>query len=312
MSSLKRGFLLSCRKLFFWQDSFLVSVKEEKMKKKILSLMAALILVASLAASLTACGAPDNPNITLATTTSTKDSGLLDYLLPIFEEETGYKVEVVSVGSGEAIALGEQGEADVLLVHSPAAEKEFVEAGNADDAGRVEVMYNDFLIVGPEADPAGVGANASADAVAAFKAIYDAKSVFISRADDSGTYKKELAIWDAAGLSPAGDWYIEAADGMGAVIAMADEKLGYTLTDRATWLNLADTTELKLLCEKDASGILNNQYAVICVNPDKNENINHEGAKAFQEWLVSDDTQALIGEFGLEEFGQQLFVPNAK
>lgn len=282
------------------------------MKKRIVSLMAALILIAGLGAGLSACGTPDNPTITLATTTSTKDSGLLDYLLPIFEEETGYKVEVVSVGSGEAIALGEQGEADVLLVHSPASEKEFVEAGNADGAGRVEVMYNDYLIVGPEADPAGVGTTAAADAIAAFKAIFDSQSVFISRGDDSGTHKKELAIWAAAELAPAGDWYVQAADGMGAVIAMADEKLGYTLADRATWLNLADTTELSLLCEKDASGILNNQYAVICVNPDKNENINHEGAKAFQEWLVSEDTQALIGEFGLEEFGQQLFVPNAK
>jgi len=273
-------------------------------------LVSAMILTMGL--GLASCGKPDNPNLVLATTTSTKDSGLLDYLLPVFEKETGYKVQVISVGSGEAIALGEQGEADVLLVHSPAAEKEFVEAGNADADGRIEVMYNDFVLIGPATDPAKVGTTASADAVAAFKAIYDNKSVFISRADDSGTYKKELAIWTAAALTPSGSWYVEAAAGMGDVIAMANEKLGYTLSDRATWLNLADTTELKLLCEKDPTGILKNQYSVICVNPDKNENINAEGAKAFQKWLVSDDVQTLIGEYGVDKYGEQLFVPNAK
>lgn len=282
------------------------------MKRKLLSLMIVLVMILTMSVGLSSCGTPENPNITLATTTSTKDSGLLDYLLPVFEKDTGYKVEVVSVGSGEAIALGEQGEADVLLVHSPAAEKEFVEAGNADASGRIEVMYNDFLLIGPADDPAKVGTTASADAVAAFKAIYETKSVFISRSDDSGTYKKELAIWETASMTPSGDWYIEAAAGMGDVIAMANEKLGYTLSDRATWLNLADTTDLKLLCEKDTSGILKNQYAVICVNPDKNENINAEGAKAFQEWLLSDDAQTLIGEYGVEEYGEQLFVPNAK
>lgn len=285
---------------------------KRKLKRKLLSLTIICAMVLAMGLGLASCGTPENPNITLATTTSTKDSGLLDYLLPEFEKETGYKVEVVSVGSGEAIALGEQGEADVLLVHSPASEKEFVEAGHADGDGRMEVMYNDFLIVGPESDPAGIGTASASDAVAAFKAIFDTKSVFISRADDSGTYKKELAIWEAAQLTPAGDWYVEAAAGMGDVIAMANEKLGYTLSDRATWLNLADTTELKLLCEKDPSGILKNQYSVICVNPEKNENINAEGAKAFQEWLLSDDAQKMIGEYGVEEYGEQLFVPNAK
>lgn len=282
------------------------------MKRKIVSLMATMILVAGIAAGLAACGAPENPNIILATTTSTKDSGLLDYLLPIFEEETGYKIEVVSVGSGEAIALGEQGEADVLLVHSPAAEKEFVEAGNADGDGRIEVMYNDFLLIGPARDPAGIAELAPRDVIAAFKLISRTESIFISRSDDSGTYKKEMAIWGAASLVPEGSWYVEAANGMGAVIAMADEKLGYTLADRATWLNLEDTTELKIACEKDPSGILNNQYAVICVNPEKNDNINAEGAKAFQEWLVSERAQTLISEYGFDEYGQQLFVPNAK
>jgi tungstate transport system substrate-binding protein len=282
------------------------------MKRKILSLVIVAAMILSISLGLASCGAPENPNITLATTTSTKDSGLLDYLLPVFEEETGYKVEVISVGSGEAIALGEQGEADVLLVHSPASEKEFVESGHADADGRMEVMYNDFLIIGPADDVAKIGETASSDAVSAFKAIYDTKSIFISRADDSGTHKKELAIWAAAAMIPSGEWYVEAAAGMGDVIAMANEKLGYTMSDRATWLNLAETTDLRILCEKDPSGILNNQYAVICVNPDKNENINAEGAKAFQEWLLSDEVQTMIGEYGVDDYGEQLFVPNAK
>jgi tungstate transport system substrate-binding protein len=282
------------------------------MKRKLLSLVIISIMILTMGVGLSSCTTPENPNITLATTTSTKDSGLLDFLLPMFEEETGYKVEVISVGSGEAIALGEQGEADVLLVHSPASEKEFVQAGHADADGRIEVMYNDFLIIGPQADPAKVGTTASGDAIAAFKAIYDTKSIFISRADDSGTHKKELAIWEATALAPTGKWYVEAAAGMGDVIAMADEKLGYTMSDRATWLNLAETTELTILCEKDETGILNNQYSVICVNPDKNDNINAEGAKAFQKWLLSDEVQTLIGEYGVEDYGEQLFVPNAK
>jgi tungstate transport system substrate-binding protein len=267
-------------------------------------------MVLSMAISLSACGQEDaKGNIILATTTSTKDSGLLDAILPVFEEETGYTVEVVSVGSGEAMAMGENGEADVLLVHSPAAEEEYVANGHADADGRMDVMYNDFVVVGPEANPAGID---SADAVAAFEAIMENEEVFVSRADDSGTHKKELKIWEKAGLTPSGEWYVEAAAGMGDVITMTDEKAGYTLSDRATWLNVGGDTALKILCEKDPSGILNNQYGVICVNPEKNENINNEGAKAFQNWIVSEATQTLIGEYGVEEYGQALFIPNAK
>ncbi len=287
------------------------------MKKKIISIITVMIMILSMTAVLSACGSDDESaeskgTIILATTTSTKDSGLLDYILPVFEEETGYTVDVVSVGSGEAMAMGENGEADVLLVHSPAAEEEYVEGGHADEDGRLDVMYNDFVIIGPESDPAGVATNAADDAEAAFSDIMDTQSTFISRADDSGTHKKELSIWEGLGVSPSGDWYVEAAAGMGDVITMADEKQGYTLSDRATWLNVGGETELVILCEKDPDGTLNNQYGVICVNPDKNENINHEGAKAFQEWIVSEDTQKLIGEYGQEEYGQALFIPNAK
>ncbi|MEG0157466.1 MAG: substrate-binding domain-containing protein [Anaerovoracaceae bacterium] len=284
------------------------------MKRRILSAILVLIMVLSLAVSISACGkkTPENTKLILATTTSTKDSGLLDSLLPEFEKEYGYSVDVVSVGSGEAISLGEKGEADVLLVHSPAAEKKFVEDGHADEAGRVEVMYNDFVLVGPQADPAKVEATAKNDAAAAFTAISTTQSPFISRGDESGTHKKELSIWKAANITPAGDWYVEAADGMGAVITMADEKTAYTLADRATWLNVGKNTQLKILCEKDEKGTLNNQYAVICVNPEKNENINKDGAKEFQNWLTSKEVQKKIGEFGVDKYGEQLFVPNAK
>jgi len=249
--------------------------------------------------------------IRLATTTSTKDSGLLDAILPVFEAETGIKVEVISVGSGEAMALGESGEADVLLVHSPAAEKKFVEEGHADASGRKDVMFNDFVIIGPASDPAGILTVASNDAVATFAMIAGVEETFISRNDNSGTHSKENSIWEKTGITPDGAWYVRAGDGMGAVIAMANEMLGYTLADRATWLSNAAKTELIIVCEKDPSNILYNQYGVICVNPDKDTNINHEGAVAFQQWITSPAAQKLIGEYGVKEFGEALFTPNA-
>ena len=248
----------------------------------------------------------------LATTTSTKDSGLLDEILPVFEEATGYSVDVVSVGSGEAMKMGENGEADVLLVHSPASEKAFVEAGHTDEDGRKDVMYNDFILIGPKDDPAGIYAEAPNDAIKAFQMLNDTESTFISRSDDSGTHKKELSIWEKCGIEPSGDWYVEAGAGMGAVLEMANETLAYTLSDRATWLNLALDEDLMIVCEKDESGVLYNQYGVICVNPEKNDAINYEGAKAFQNWIVSEETQTLIGEYGVEKYGAPLFTPNAQ
>ena len=248
----------------------------------------------------------------LATTTSTKNSGLLDEILPVFEEATGYSVDVVSVGSGEAMKMGENGEADVLLVHSPASEKAFVEAGHADEDGRKDVMYNDFILIGPKDDPAGIYAEAPNDAIKAFQMLSDTESTFISRSDDSGTHKKELSIWEKCGIEPSGDWYVEAGAGMGAVLEMANETLAYTLSDRATWLNLALDEDLMIVCEKDESGVLYNQYGVICVNPEKNDAINYEGAKAFQNWIVSEETQTLIGEYGVEKYGAPLFTPNAQ
>lgn len=268
-----------------------------------------LLILASL---LTGCTkAEENKELILATTTSTKDSGLLDEILPVFEKEKGYTVSVVSVGSGEAMKMGENGEADVLLVHSPAAEKTFVEQGHADEDGRKDVMYNDYVIVGPVDDPAGLSKDSAHDAVKAFQAISDTQSEFISRSDDSGTHKKELSIWKACTVEPEGDWYVKAGAGMGAVLEMANEKLAYTISDRATWLNLGLTEDLMIVCETDDSGILYNQYGVICVNPDKNEIINHKGAKEFQQWITSEQTQELIGAYGVETYGKPLFTPNA-
>ena len=249
--------------------------------------------------------------IRLATTTSTKDSGLLDEILADFTYKTGYEVDVISVGSGEAMRLGEDGEADVLLVHSPAAEVAFVAAGHADATGRKDVMYNDYVLIGPKTDPANIKTTAGADAVAAFKAISTAKSLFISRGDNSGTHNKEKQIWEKTAITPSGNWYVVAGDGMGAVITMADERLAYTIADRATWLSKSKNTDLIIVCEKDPSGILNNQYGVICVNPAKNTSINHEGAVAFQNWILSAETQRLISNFGKDTYGEALFIPNA-
>lgn len=275
-------------------------------------LLSCLLIVATVTLSLSGCGKKvQDKELILATTTSTKDSGLLDEILPVFEKEIGYEVSVVSVGSGEAMTMGENGEADVLLVHSPAAEKAFVEGGHADKDGRKDVMYNDFVLIGPKDDPAGIAAASYNDAVAAFTTLYETQSPFISRSDESGTHKKELALWEKCGITPEGEWYIQAGAGMGAVLEMANETLAYTLSDRATWLNAGLDADLAIVCEKDESGVLYNQYGVICVNPNKNDNINHDGAKAFQNWIVSEETQKLIGEYGLEEYGKSLFTPNA-
>jgi tungstate transport system substrate-binding protein len=243
----------------------------------------------------------------MATTTSTENSGLLDFILPIFKEDTGIEVKVVAVGTGNAIQMGEDGEADLLLVHAKASEEEFVSAGHGLE--RFDVMYNDFVIIGPESDPANISENSS-DVVAALKSIMDSEETFVSRGDDSGTHKKELQLWEAAEIEPAGDWYIEAGQGMGDTIQMAEEMLGYTLSDRATYLSMSEDLDLKVLVEGDEG--LFNQYGVIAVNPDKNDQINNAGAEAFIEWILSDKAQSLIEEFGQDEYGQSLFIPNAK
>ncbi|CAG1013614.1 Tungstate-binding protein TupA [Anaerolineales bacterium] len=249
--------------------------------------------------------APANPNLILATTTSTQDSGLLDVLVPMFQEQTGYTVQTVAVGSGEAMKMGEEGNADVLLVHAPASEVKFMDDGFGKD--RFLVMHNDFILVGPADDPAKVKGLAIKDA---FKAIFGAGAPFITRGDDSGTHKKELALWKSAELDPAGkEWYIETGQGMGASMTVASEKAAYILTDRATYLANKDNYQLEILVEGDNS--LLNVYHVITVNPEKWTAVNYDGAIAFSKFMTDPETQKVIGEFGMEKFGQPLFYPDA-
>ncbi|HHV57138.1 MAG TPA: solute-binding protein [Firmicutes bacterium] len=251
-------------------------------------------------------GAPaGSKDVILATTTSTQDSGLLDVLIPIFEQKTGYRVKTVAVGTGQALAMGERGEADVLLVHAPAAEKKVVESGAAID--RRLVMHNDFIIVGPEKDPAKI--KGSATTADAFKKIAQAKALFVSRGDDSGTNKKELELWKAAQIEPKGSWYQESGTGMGQTLNIASEKGGYTLTDRATYLALKKNLALTILLEGDKS--LLNVYHVMQVNPDKFPKVNAAGGKAFADFMVDAETQKVIGDFGKDKFGQSLFFPDA-
>jgi tungstate transport system substrate-binding protein len=271
---------------------------------KQLSIFFTFLLFASLV--LGACSkAPENPNLILATTTSTQDSGLLDELIPGFQEKLGYVVKTVAVGSGEAMKMGQECNADVLLVHSPAAEKDFMDNGYG--SNRDLVMHNDFIIVGPATDPAGI--KGSATAAEAFTKIADSQSKFVSRGDDSGTHSKEKGIWKAAGITPEGDWYLESGQGMGATLTIASEQGAYTLTDRATYLANKDNYQLDNLVEGDA-GLLN-VYHVIVVNPENCSSVNNDGAIAFSDYIVSPEAQTMIGNFGTEKYGQPLFTPDA-
>lgn len=248
---------------------------------------------------------PAIPQLILATTTSTQDSGLLDVLIPLFEEQTGFIVQTVAVGSGAAMKMGQEGNADVLFVHSPSAEKTFMADGWGSE--RYLVMHNNFIIIGPKSDPADIK-NATS-AVDAFIRIAESKSLFICRDDGSGTNTKELAIWKAANITPEGDWYIKTGQGMAASLQVASEKGAYILTDDATYLANRTSYELTPLFEGD--NILLNVYHVIVVNPDKWPKVNNDGAKTFANWVVSADIQKVIGEFGTEKFGRPLFTPDA-
>lgn len=247
-------------------------------------------------------------SIILATTTSTENSGLLDYILPVFEEETNIDVKVVAVGTGQALQMGMDGEADVLLVHAKSSEEQFVEDGHGLE--RFDVMYNDFVIIGPKKDEDKVITEASNNVIKAFEIIREGNNTFISRGDDSGTHKKEVQFWNEIGIEPKGNWYVSAGKGMGDVIQMTNELLGYTMSDRATFLSMKDDIDLNIVVEGDSK--LFNQYGIIAVNPDKNDYINNEGALRFIDWILSKDTQNLISEFGVEEYGEPLFIPNAK
>lgn len=249
---------------------------------------------------------PANPELILATTTSTADTGLLDALLPRFEQRTGYKVKPIAVGSGQAMTMGERGEADVLLVHAPDSEVKFVEAGHG--VNRKLVMHNDFIIIGPAADPAGI--KGMTLAIDALKKVAAAKAIFISRGDNSGTDQLEKKLWKTAGIEAKGQtWYQESGQGMGATLNIASEKGAYTITDRATFLATQKNLSLTILVQGDK--VLLNIYHVVQVNPQKSNKINADGAKAFSDFMVSPETQQVIAKFGVDKYGQPLFFPDA-
>lgn len=275
-----------------------------------------IILLCMLVACVPATLSPSNPTsvsphkkdtLILATTTSTENSGLLQHILPDFERKYGVTVHVVAVGTGQALKLGEDGNADVLLVHDRAQEEAFVASGFG--VNRRDVMYNDFIIVGSPADPAGI--KGMTDAVAAFTKIAGAQAPFVSRGDESGTHAKEQEIWEKAGIKPEGAWYISAGQGMGPVLTMSNEKQAYTLCDRATYLAMTKKgLELAILVEGDKN--LFNPYGVIAVNPTRYPDVNYALAMKFIEWLTSVETQEKIKSFGVAEFGQSLFFPNSE
>lgn len=271
--------------------------------KRVLPIIPFLLLLALI---LHACApSPARWNLVLATTTSTQDSGLLEVLIPLFETESGYTVQTVAVGSGQAMKIGEEGNADVLLVHAPDAEAALMNDGYGKD--RALVMHNDFILVGPAADPAGIQGMAVIDAL---KAIGAANAEFVSRSDDSGTHKAELALWKKAAFEPKGKaWYLESGQGMGATLTIASEKGAYTLTDRATYLALKNNLQLEILVEGDNA--LLNVYHVITVNPEKYDRVNYEGALAFLNFMIAPSTQQIIGQFGVDKYGQPLFYPDA-
>ena len=254
---------------------------------------------------------PTQKSVILSTTTSTQDSGLLGVLVPLFEKQTGYSVKTVSVGTGQALALAAKGDADVALVHAPSLEKQYVAEGKL--LNRRLVMYNDFVIIGPKEDPAKVRSSKSASG--ALKAIEQAKVSFVSRGDNSGTHILEKSLWKAAGIEPKGSWYMEARQGMGATLGIANERNAYTITDRGTYLALRNRVSplrnrvsLRILIEGDRA--LLNIYSVMEVNPANGPRINSVGGKAFADFMVAPETQNVIRNFG-KKFGQSLFVPVA-
>ncbi len=243
--------------------------------------------------------------VILATTTSTQDSGLLDVLVPMFEKQTGYVVKTVSVGTGQALALGGRGEADVVLVHAPEAERKYLAEGTL--INRRLVMHNDFIIVGPRRDPAKI--RGLKRAIDAFRRIAEVNALFVSRGDNSGTNMLEKRLWKEARIEPKGDWYLESGQGMGQTLGIASEKLAYTLTDRGTYLALKKRVTLDILVERDAP--LLNIYSVMEVSPARFPKVNAAGGKAFADFMVSAEAQAVIKTFGVGKYGEPLFFPDA-
>jgi tungstate transport system substrate-binding protein len=250
-------------------------------------------------------GQAQSGTVILSTTTSTQDSGLLDVLVPLFEKKTGLTVKTISVGTGQALALAARGEADVALVHAPSLERKYVEEGKMQN--RRLVMYNDFVIIGPEDDPARI--KGLPKAVDALKRVADSQSRFVSRGDKSGTHTLELGLWKQAGVEPKGAWYIESGQGMGQTLGIANDRRAYTITDRATFLAFQKRISLPILVEKDKP--LLNMYSVMEINPANGPRVNAAGGKALADFMLAPETQAVIRTFGVDKFGQALFVPIA-
>lgn len=270
--------------------------------KKIFSIILVSFVIAAFGFSSVSFGAEA---IKLATTTSTENSGLLDSLLPVFEAKTGYKVEVIAVGTGKALELGKNGDVDVVLVHARPSEDEYMAAGYG--SVRKDVMYNDFIVIGPAEDPAKIKGLTAKEA---FTLIANSESTFISRGDESGTHKKEKIIWAEAGITPSGKWYKEAGQGMGAVLIMAYEEKGYTMTDRGTYIAYTADGKIDLPILVEGDDILFNPYGIMDVNPELHPGVNHEGAMALINWITSKKGQKLIGDYKLN--GQILFFPSAE
>lgn len=269
------------------------------MKKWISSLLSAALLT-----SLSFSTMADEKIIRLATTTSTYNSGLLDSLLPVFEKKFNTKVQVIAVGTGKALRMGRDGDVDLVMTHAPAAEKAFVDLGHGVEPQ--SVMYNDFVLVGPETDPAGI--EGGADITYALSAIAESQSEFISRGDDSGTHKKELVLWKESGSQPAFDGYKEVGQGMGKVLQISDELRGYTMADRGTWLAYKARLQLKVMIEGDKR--LFNPYQVIVINPERHKGLNTQGARTLAQWLVSTEGQRMINDFRIN--GEVLFHGSAQ
>lgn len=273
-------------------------------KNSLPSLLVALAFLLTIPSQLPA-GDAASKNVILSTTTSTQDSGLFDVLVPLFEKKSGYSVKTISVGTGQALELAAKGEADVALVHAPSLEKKYV--GDGKLRNRRLVMYNDFIILGPADDPAKIKSTKSS--VEALKLIRSGQARFVSRGDNSGTHNLERSLWKAAGVPAKGDWYIESGQGMGATLGIANDRNGYTISDRATYLAFRKRVALAVLLEGDKP--LLNIYSVMEVNPANGPRINSVGGKAFADFMISPDAQSAIKTFGVEKFGQALFIPVA-
>lgn len=290
-------------------------MQKEPITMRLTTLGLTVLLIASACSPAAApAAAPQAQEMILATTTSTDDSGLLDAILPAFERAYGVRVKVVAVGTGQALKLGQDGNADVVLVHARAQEDQFVAEGWGVD--RRDVMYNDFVLVGPKQDPAGI--KGLATAAAAFKAIAARQATFASRGDESGTHAKEKSIWKQAGIEPEGDWYNSLGQGMGDTLIFANEKGAYTITDRGTYLSMREKLpNLTILVGGDSIAqntdkSLLNPYGVIAVNPARHPHVKFDLAEKFIDWITSAETQKRIGDYGVDKFGQPLFYPNAK